>query len=60
MHKAVVIIPALNEAKYIGKAVRGARRHIKDVLVVDDGSMDDTARQAKMAGAKVVSLPKKG
>jgi len=46
-----VIIPAYNEAENIGSVVSGARRFIEDVVVVDDGSTDDTAAKAKGAGA---------
>jgi glycosyltransferase involved in cell wall biosynthesis len=35
--------------------VKGARRFCQDVLVVDDGSNDDTAEQARKAGATVLS-----
>lgn len=51
--QAVVLIPAWNEADRIGPVVRTARRHLP-VLVVDDGSADDTARAAEAAGAVVL------
>jgi len=49
------VIPAFNEAGTVGLVVSGALRHLADVLVVDDGSTDDTVQKAKAAGAKVVS-----
>lgn len=55
-----VIIPARNEARRIGRTVRTIREHstdtILEILVVDDGSEDDTARIAEAAGATVVPL----
>ena len=49
------IIPARNEAETIGQVVKDALTHVDRVIVVDDGSSDDTAGQAKAEGAKVVS-----
>jgi glycosyltransferase involved in cell wall biosynthesis len=48
------LIPALDCAATIGEVVRGARRHLPLVLVVDDGSSDRTANQAESAGAEVL------
>lgn len=48
-----VLIPAYNEAVDIGNAVRAALRldyHDLEVLVLDDGSTDDTAERAREAG----------
>lgn len=57
--KTLVVIPALNEAASIGAVVAGVRAHVPwaDVLVVDDGSKDETARLAELAGAHVARLP---
>lgn len=57
--KAVIIVPALNESKVISKVLEGLPRSLKDVsqidvLVVDDGSVDDTYEIAKKAGVNVV------
>ena len=49
----VALIPAHDEAPRIVPVVTGARAHIP-VLVVDDGSSDDTAAVARAAGAEVV------
>ncbi len=50
-----VIIPALNEAHNVGRAVTSALHGGADeVLVVDGGSSDATAKHARVAGAKVV------
>jgi len=53
------IIPAYNEEEYIYDTIRTVLRipEIRDVLVVDDGSADNTADLARRAGARVLSLP---
>jgi len=56
-----VIIPALNEAGNIADLVAAARAQPVDrVIVVDNGSHDDTAAQAGAAGARVVAEPRRG
>ena len=59
MNEFVVVIPAYNEASAIGEVVDGVRRVGDgfDVVVVDDGSTDDTARIAMAHGAIVVPHP---
>jgi glycosyltransferase involved in cell wall biosynthesis len=47
-------IPAYNEARYVGSIVLQARQCVDEVIVVDDGSMDNTARVAELAGATVI------
>ena len=49
----VAVIPAHNEAGRIGAVVRGTAVHLP-VLVVDDGSTDDTGGLARAAGATVI------
>lgn len=49
-----IVIPALDCASTIEGAVRAAREQVPLVLVVDDGSSDDTASRAAAAGATVV------
>lgn len=56
----VVIIPAFNEGPRIGAVVSSVVAAGYDVLVVDDGSKDDTAAQAEASGARVLVLPKNG
>lgn len=57
MSKVVVLIPAYNEGARIAEVVAGVRRVVPayDILVVNDGSRDDTAEAAAGAGAIVVS-----
>jgi glycosyltransferase involved in cell wall biosynthesis len=47
-------MPAYNEEAYIAKTIVGAQQHADRVLVVDDGSKDDTVRIARALGAIVV------
>ena len=53
-HKIVVVIPAYNEERCIGSVVLKLRQYPVDILVVDDGSLDDTALIATAAGAQVI------
>jgi glycosyltransferase involved in cell wall biosynthesis len=48
-------IPAYNEESTIASVVTETRKHVSDVLVVDDGSTDETAAMAEAAGATVVT-----
>lgn len=47
-------IPAYNEEEYIADVVRKTLTHVDEVVVIDDGSTDNTAKVAEMAGATVV------
>ena len=51
--RVLALVPAHDEAPRIGAVVRGASTHLP-VLVVDDGSSDETARVAREAGAEVL------
>jgi glycosyltransferase involved in cell wall biosynthesis len=51
------LIPAYQAEETAGQVVRGARRHVERVLVVDDGSTDRTGERAAAAGAEVLRLP---
>jgi glycosyltransferase involved in cell wall biosynthesis len=56
----VAIVPAHDEAPRIGAVARAAALHLP-VLVIDDGSTDETAQRAAEAGATVVrQLPNQG
>lgn len=54
-----VVMPARDESGTVAANVEAARgcRFVRDVIVVDDGSTDDTAERATAAGAKVLRLP---
>jgi glycosyltransferase involved in cell wall biosynthesis len=59
--RTALIIPALDEAEVIGALVRRAPRScVAEIIVVDNGSTDATAREAARAGARVVSEPRRG
>lgn len=61
MTKATVIIPALNEEGNIQALVRDVYAAADvEVIVVDNGSTDSTAREAKATGARVISEPRRG
>lgn len=48
------IIPALNEQAHISQVVAGVKPAVDRVIVVDDGSVDDTSALARAAGATVL------
>lgn len=58
--QSVIIIPALNEDAAIGSVVESVHQQVDQVIVVDNGSTDDTANRAKEAGAHVVHVAKPG
>ncbi len=51
--RVLALIPAYNEGARVAAVIDGARAHLP-VLVVDDGSTDDTASHAESAGAEVL------
>jgi glycosyltransferase involved in cell wall biosynthesis len=57
--RVLIIMPAWNESGSIYDVVREVKGELPgvDVLVVDDGSTDDTAKKAVAAGAAVARLP---
>lgn len=58
-HDTLVIMPAWNESEAVGNTIQEVFDYGPpcDVLVVDDGSRDSTAKVARKAGATVIQLP---
>ena len=52
----LVLLPAYNESRAIADVVCRVLQHLPHALVIDDGSTDDTAAQARDAGAQVIRL----
>jgi glycosyltransferase involved in cell wall biosynthesis len=55
-----VVIPALDEERAIGRVVDAIPDWVDDVVVVDNGSTDGTARVAAEHGARIVNEPRRG
>lgn len=53
--KVAALIPAYREERFIAEVVRRTRARLDTVLVVDDGSPDATAAQARAGGAEVIA-----
>ena len=58
--RVVVIIPALNEEDAIVRVLADIPEFASEVIVVDNGSHDDTPARAAAAGARVISEPRRG
>jgi len=59
--KISVVIPTLNEEGAIAEVVRAVPADgVHEIIVVDNGSTDDTARRASSAGARVIREPRPG
>ncbi|MEV6913038.1 glycosyltransferase family 2 protein [Amycolatopsis sp. NPDC051071] len=56
--RVLIVMPALNEQASVGSVITQVKQSLPgmDVLVVDDGSSDDTAKLARAAGAQVARL----
>jgi len=59
MKQVSVIIPAYNEGRHIFQTVAALSGGplLEEIIVIDDGSQDDTADRAAQAGARVIKLP---
>lgn len=55
-----VIIPAFNEEKSIGLVLSDLPQEVDEVIVIDNGSTDETAAEAEKGGATVLYEPHKG
>ncbi len=61
MRKTVVIIPAFNEERSIGRVIADIPKDlVEEIVVVDNGSTDSTAQIASQNGATVVNEERKG
>jgi glycosyltransferase involved in cell wall biosynthesis len=59
--KVSVVIPAFNEEQAIARVVRAVPKDLVDeIIVADNGSTDDTAKQAAAAGARVIHESRRG
>ncbi|MFA5102299.1 MAG: glycosyltransferase family 2 protein [Candidatus Thermoplasmatota archaeon] len=58
LKRTLAVIPCCNEEATIGSVVLKTKRFVNEVLVIDDGSSDETKRIAKEAGANVISHKK--
>lgn len=58
--RVAVIIPAFNEEKSIGKVLQDLPKEVAEVVVVNNGSTDQTAFEARRMGATVLEEPRKG
>jgi len=56
--KICMLVPAYNEASTIADVVKGCLKYVPDVLVVDDGSTDNTGEAARGAGARIITHEK--
>ena len=55
--RTVVCIPAYNVSKVVRELVQECRKYATDVIVCNDGSIDDTGIEAKRGGATVITHP---
>ena len=57
--RSLAVVPAYNESATVARVVEALHRDAPefDVLVVDDGSTDDTSAFARAAGAEVIRMP---
>ena len=51
--KIFAIIPAYNEEKHINKIVKETKKYVDKVIVVDDGSVDNTFNEAELADIRL-------
>lgn len=55
--KLTVVIPAYNESRHLGPVIESVKKYTPDIVVVDDGSGDETSEVAQKSGAKVYRHP---
>jgi glycosyltransferase involved in cell wall biosynthesis len=54
--KVIAVIPAYNAEKTIAEVVRRTKKFVSEVIVIDDGSSDNTLHEALYAGASTIRL----
>ncbi|KPL80866.1 glycosyltransferase family 2 protein [Herpetosiphon geysericola] len=54
VHPTIALIPAFNESRFIGSLVLATKAYVDMVIVIDDGSTDQTVTIAQQAGAVVL------
>ena len=54
-NRFLALLPAYNEAAHLEKVLENVKQHISDILVVDDGSKDETAEIARACGVELLS-----
>jgi len=58
LHNLAIIIPAYNEAERVASTIAGIKKYTDaDILVVNDGSTDNTVNEAREVDAMVIELP---
>ncbi|GAH16918.1 unnamed protein product, partial [marine sediment metagenome] len=56
----LAVIPCYNNEATIASVVLKAKQHVDEVVVINDGSIDDSTRITEYAGATVISHKKNG
>lgn len=56
--RIIAVIPALNEEKAISKVIRGVKKYVDEIILIDDASSDKTAVIAEQEGAIILSHTK--
>ena len=57
MEKLTALLPAYNEELYISGVILSTKKYVDRIIVIDDGSTDNTAEIAELAGAEVIKHP---
>ena len=57
--KSAVVIPAYNEEKRLEKVINAIKNHVDEIIIVDDGSSDQTYQIANKLGDKIKAIQHK-